>query len=69
MLRDAILDVTRREDIVLDCFLGSGSTLIACELTGRVCRGIELEEKYCDVTIKRFETLTGCPAEKIGVIK
>ena len=69
MLRDAILDVTRRGDIVLDCFLGSGSTLIACEQTGRVCRGIELEEKYCDVTIKRFETLTGCKAEKIGEIK
>lgn len=69
MLRDAILDVTRRGDIVLDCFLGSGSTLIACELTGRICRGIELEEKYCDVTIKRFETLTGTKAEKIGAIK
>ena len=69
MLRDAILDVTRRGDIVLDCFLGSGSTLIACEQTGRVCRGIELEEKYCDVTIKRFETLTGTTAEKIGEIK
>ena len=69
MLRDAILDVTRRGDIVLDCFLGSGSTLIACEQTGRICRGIELEEKYCDVTIKRFEMLTGCTAEKIGEIK
>lgn len=69
MLRDAILDVTRRGDIVLDCFLGSGSTLIACELTGRVCRGIEIEEKYCDITIKRFETLTGQQAEKIGEIK
>ena len=69
MLRDAMLDVTRRGDIVLDCFLGSGSTLIACEQTGRVCRGIELEEKYCDVTIKRFETLTGTKAEKIGEIK
>lgn len=69
MLRDAILDVTRWGDIVLDCFLGSGSTLIACELTGRICRGIEIEEKYCDITIKRFETLTGQKAEKIGEIK
>lgn len=69
MLRDAILDVTRRGDIVLDCFLGSGSTLIACELTGRICRGIEIEKKYCDITIKRFETLTGQKAEKIGEIK
>lgn len=54
MLKDAILDVTKRGDIVLDCFLGSGSTLIACEQTGRICYGIELEPKYCDVTIKRF---------------
>lgn len=69
MLRDAILDVTRRGDIVLDCFMGSGSTLIACELTGRICRGIEIEEKYCDITIKRFETMTGQKAEKIGEIK
>lgn len=69
MLKDAILDVTQRGDIVLDCFLGSGSTLIAAELTGRTCYGIELEEKYCDTTIKRFEQLTGTKAEKIGGIK
>lgn len=41
MLKDAILDVTKRDDIVLDCFLGSGSTLIAYEQTGRTCYGIE----------------------------
>lgn len=66
MLKDAILDVTKRGDIVLDCFLGSGSTLIACEQTGRICYGIELEPKYCDVTIKRYEELTGDNAVKIG---
>lgn len=66
MLKDAILDVTKRGDIVLDCFLGSGSTLIACEQTGRTCYGIELEPKYCDVTIKRYEELTGDKAVKIG---
>lgn len=66
MLKDAILDVTKRGDIVLDCFLGSGSTLIACEQTGRTCYGIELEPKYCDVTIKRYEQLTGEKAIKIG---
>ena len=66
MLKDAILDVTKRGDIVLDCFLGSGSTLIACEQTGRTCYGIEIEPKYCDVTIKRYEELTGEKAIKIG---
>ena len=65
MLKDAILDVTKRGDIVLDAFLGSGSTLIACEQTGRICYGIELEEKYCNVTIKRWQDLTGKKAVKI----
>lgn len=65
MLKDAILDVTKRGDIVLDAFLGSGSTLIACEQTGRICYGIELEEKYCNVTIKRWQELTGKKAVKI----
>ena len=68
MLKDAILDVTKRGDIVLDCFLGSGSTLMACEQTGRTCYGIELEPKYCDVVIKRYEQLNGDKAVKIGGI-
>jgi DNA modification methylase len=41
MLEDALLDLTNRGDIVADSFLGSGSTLIAAETTGRVCRGLE----------------------------
>ena len=53
MLADAILDVTRRKDIVLDGFLGSGSTLIAAELTGRSCYGVELDPAYVDVIIDR----------------
>jgi DNA modification methylase len=44
---------------VLDLFLGSGSTLIACEKTNRKCYGMELDEKYCDVIIKRWEQYTG----------
>jgi DNA modification methylase len=44
---------------VLDLFLGSGSTLIACEKTARKCYGMELDEKYCDVIIKRWEQYTG----------
>ncbi len=40
--------------IVLDSFLGSGSTLMACEETGRICYGIELDEKFVDVIVKRY---------------
>ena len=52
--------------IVLDLFLGSGSTLIACEKTGRKCYGMELDPKYCDVIIKRWEDFTGKKAELIN---
>jgi len=45
--------------VVLDPFGGSGSTLIACEQTDRVCRMIELDEKYCDVIVKRYIELVG----------
>lgn len=65
MIVDAIMDVTNMKDIVLDAFLGSGSTLIACEKSNRVCRGIELEPKYIDVTIKRWQTMTGKQAMNI----
>jgi len=44
---------------IFDGFLGSGSTLIACEKTNRKCYGMEVDEKYCDVIIKRFEQYTG----------
>lgn len=59
MVRDAILDVSDRGDIVLDSFLGSGSTLIAAEQSGRVCYGIELEPLYIDTTVRRWQELTG----------
>jgi len=45
--------------IVLDPFLGSGSTLIACEQTDRICYGVELDEKFCDVIVKRYIELVG----------
>jgi DNA modification methylase len=51
MLQDALIDLTNRGEIVLDPFLGSGSTLIAAENTGRVCHGIELDPLYVDVII------------------
>lgn len=59
MISDAIKDCTNRDNIVLDPFAGSGSTLIACEKTGRIARCIEIEPKYCDVTIRRWQDLTG----------
>src|SRR5271167_3886665 len=62
MLEDALLDLTDRGDIVIDPFLGSGSTLIAAEKTGRVCRGVELDPLYVDVIVRRFEAATGTAA-------
>ena len=59
MIADAILDVTRRGDIVLNSFLGSGATLMACERTGRRCYGLELDPLYCDVIIRRRQSYTG----------
>jgi DNA modification methylase len=59
LLVEAIKDCTRRGDLVIDPFLGSGSTLIAAEKAGRVCYGIELDPLYCDLIIARYEKLTG----------
>ncbi len=59
MVSDAILDCTRRNDIVLDAFLGAGATLLAAERTGRRCYGIELDPLCVDVTIERWQRMTG----------
>ena len=53
-------------NIIVDLFLGSGSTLIAAEKLNRKCYGMELDEKYCDVIIERWEQFTGKKAEKIN---
>jgi DNA modification methylase len=58
-----IKNSSKQEDIILDTFLGSGSTLIACEKTNRSCYGLELDPKYCDVIIKRWEDFTGQTAK------
>ena len=56
---EAIDKTTRQGDLVLDLFGGSGSTLIACEKTNRVSYNMELDPKYCDVIIKRWQEFTG----------
>lgn len=58
LVADAILDATHRGDIVLDPFLGSGSTVIAAERTGRIARGVELDPSYVDVVVRRYQRLT-----------
>ena len=56
-------NVSKQGFLVIDSFLGSGSTLIAAEKTGRKCYGMELDLKYCDVIVKRWEDFTGKKAE------
>jgi DNA modification methylase len=59
LMRRPILNHTKRKELVYDPFLGSGTTLVAAELTGRVCLGIELDPKFVDVAVTRWQTLTG----------
>jgi DNA modification methylase len=65
LVADAIKDCSKRGDIVLDPFAGSGTTLIAAEKTGRSARVVEFDPIYCDRIVKRYETLTGKQA-KLG---
>ena len=59
LVADALLDCSARGDLVLDAFLGSGSTLIAAERIGRVCHGIEIDPIYVDTAIRRWQRYTG----------
>ena len=59
MVMDALLDVSAPGDIVLDPFLGSGTTLLAAERTGRRCIGVEIEPNYVDLAIRRWQEMTG----------
>jgi DNA modification methylase len=59
MVADAIMDCSARSDIVLDAFLGSGSTLIAAERVGRCCFGMEIDPPYVDAAIRRWQRHTG----------
>jgi DNA modification methylase len=62
LVADAIKDCSSRNDIVLDCFLASGTTLVAAERTGRICYGIEPDADYVDAAIRRWHAFTGLSA-------
>jgi DNA modification methylase len=66
LVADAILDCSAPGDIVLDCFLGSGTTLMAAERTGRVCYGMEIDPQYVDVAIRRWQKHTGGEAVHVA---
>jgi DNA modification methylase len=66
LVAGAILDCTAPEEIVLDAFLGSGTTLLAAEHTGRRCFGIELDALYVDTAIRRWERMTGKEAKHVS---
>jgi DNA modification methylase len=66
LIIDVLLDCSHRGDIVLDSFLGSGTTLLAAERTGRICRGIELDPLYVDTSIRRWQNLTGSDAIRLS---
>lgn len=62
MIADAILDCSKRNDIILDPFLGSGTTLLASTRVGRRCYGMELDPQYADTAVQRWQIMTGMDA-------
>jgi DNA modification methylase len=66
LVADTIRDCSKRRGIVLDPFIGSGTTIIAAEQTGRVCYGLEIDPRYVDVAVRRWETFTGGQARDSG---
>jgi DNA modification methylase len=66
MVADAIRDCSKRNDIILDAFSGSGTTIVAAEQTGRRCHAIEIDPRYVDVAIRRWQSLTGGKATLSG---
>ncbi|MBI5588076.1 MAG: site-specific DNA-methyltransferase, partial [Deltaproteobacteria bacterium] len=66
LIERMVCNSTKKGDIVFDPFGGSGSTLIACEKTGRSARLLELDPKYCDVIVRRWQDYTGKAASLDG---
>ena len=66
LVERAIENSSRPGDLVCDFFLGSGTTLIACERTGRVCFGSEIDPHYASIVIARWEAFTGEKARKLA---
>jgi DNA modification methylase len=66
LVADAMLDCTQRNDIVIDPYLGSGTTILAAERTGRRCHAIEIDGRYVDTAIKRWEQLTKQEAKDVN---
>lgn len=64
LVERAVENSSKPGNLVLDLFLGSGSTLIAAERTGRICYGMELDPHYCRIVIARWEAFTGLKAQK-----
>ncbi len=66
LMRRPLLNHTRRGELVYDPFLGSGTTLAAAEVTERTCYGLEIDPRYCDVVVTRWQKLSGKPATLEG---
>lgn len=66
MVEDAIMDCSDHGDLIVDCFLGSGTTLLAAQRTGRTCHAMELDPRYVDIAIRRFQKMTGLKATHVA---
>lgn len=65
VIADLLSRVSKQDDIVFDPFVGAGTTIIACERTGRICYSMDIDPRYVDITIKRWEKYTGKKAVKL----
>jgi site-specific DNA-methyltransferase (adenine-specific) len=67
LLEELIRAASPSSGLILDPFAGSGPTLIAAEKTGRTCYAVELEPRYCDIVLARWEALTGSQARRLRI--